>query len=38
VQDEEPGPVAMLQDFIGKAISLQVERDDMREQTDVVPM
>jgi hypothetical protein len=38
LQDEVSGPVAMLQDVIGKPISRKVEPDCVREQNDVVPM
>jgi ribonuclease G len=38
LQEEESGSVAMLQDFIGKPISLQVEPGYTQEQYDVVLM
>ncbi len=38
LQEEESGSVAMLSDFIGKPISLQVEPGYMQEQYDVVLM
>ena len=38
LQEEESGSVAMLQDFIGKPISLQVEPGYTQEQFDVVLM
>ena len=38
LQEEESGSVGMLQDFIGKPISLQVEPGYMQEQYDVVLM
>jgi ribonuclease G len=38
LQEEESGSVAMLQDFIGRPISLQVEPGYTQEQYDVVLM
>ena len=38
LQEEESGSVAMLSDFIGKPISLQVEPGYMQEQFDIVLM
>jgi len=38
LQEEESGSVAMLSDFIGKPVSLQVEPGYTQEQYDVVLM
>jgi ribonuclease G len=38
LQEEESGSIAMLSDFIGKPISLQVESGYMQEQYDIVLM
>jgi ribonuclease G len=38
LQEEESGSVAMLSDFIGKPISLQVEASYLQEQYDIVLM
>jgi len=35
-QEEESGALAMLSDFIGKQVSIQVETDYMQEQYDIV--
>jgi ribonuclease G len=38
LQEEESGSVAMLSDFVGKQISLQVEPGYLQEQYDIVLM
>ncbi len=38
LQEEESGSVAMLSDFIGKPVSLQVESSYAQEQFDIVLM